>query len=172
MPSNQPTAFDVRTVPVTATRPLRLSVLRPGRPAGEAEYPGDDDPSTVHFGAFVVGEEEAAAAIASLYREARPGGPWPAWRLRGMATDARWRGLGLGRALVEACASHVSHRGGGELWCNARVAATGFYARAGFGAVSAEFDVPGIGPHVVMVRRVEAVNDRGGSSLRPWTTGS
>ena len=90
--------------------------------------------------------------IASLYRESRPGGPPGGWRLRGMATDADVRGAGFGAALVAACIEHVAAAAGAELWCNARMAAVGFYERAGFRVVSDEFQVPGIGPHVVMAR--------------------
>lgn len=91
--------------------------------------------------------------IASLYREDRPGGPGRGWRLRGMATESDVRGSGFGRALLVACIEHVAASGGGELWCNARMGAVDFYRVAGFDVVSEEFDIPGIGPHVVMARR-------------------
>ncbi len=53
-----------------------------------------------------------------------------------------------------AASTRVADAGGTELWCNARMAAVGFYRRAGFEVVSEEFDVPGIGAHVVMTRPV------------------
>lgn len=90
--------------------------------------------------------------MASVYREDRPGGPAGGWRLRGMATAADVRGTGFGAALLAACIEHVAASGGGELWCNARQVAIGFYRRAGFEVVSDEFDIPRIGPHVVMAR--------------------
>ncbi len=37
-----------------------------------------------------------------------------------------------------------------EAWANARSANLGFYRRSGFRAVSSEFEIPKIGPHVVM----------------------
>ena len=88
--------------------------------------------------------------VASLYREDRAGGPTGGWRLRGMATDADVRGTGFGAALLARCVDHVTASGGAELWCNARLSAVGFYQRAGFEVLSDEFDVPGIGAHVVM----------------------
>ncbi len=69
-----------------------------------------------------------------------------------MATEPDVRGAGFGAALVAACIEHAAASGGGELWCNARMGALGFYRRMGFDVVSEEFDIPGIGPHVVMVR--------------------
>ena len=137
----------IRRIGAEEVRPLRQQVLRPGQAFEETLYPGDD--AGLHLGAFS-GEE--LVAIASLYEEGRAGGPAGGWRLRGMATDAGVRGAGFGAALLAGCVEHVAGAGGSELWCNARVAAVGFYRRAGFEVVSEEFDVPGIGAHVVMTK--------------------
>jgi predicted GNAT family N-acyltransferase len=143
---------DVRTVPAADTRPLRHLVLRPGQPAESTVYPGDDDPDTRHLAAFVDGQ---LVGIASIYREARSGADIvPGWRLRGMATSGEARGKGVGRALLSACLLHVAAEGGGEVWCNARAEALGFYAAAGFEVVGEEFEIPDIGPHRVMRRDV------------------
>ena len=139
----------IRRISADEIRPLRHRILRPGQTYEETLYPGDDAVDTVHLGAF---DGERLVGIASLYREDRSGGPPGGWRLRGMATDADVRGAGHGAALLSACIEHVSASGGAELWCNARMPAGGFYRRAGLEVVSDEFDVAGIGPHVVMVR--------------------
>ena len=136
--------------PVTAedVRPIRHRVLRPEQPFESTVYPGDNLPGTVHLGAF---DGDALVGIASLYREPR-GGATDGWRLRGMATVPAVRGRGIGAALLDACMEHAATSDGGEVWCNARVVAIGFYLRAGFEVVSEEFEVSGIGPHVVMTR--------------------
>ncbi|MFN2608852.1 MAG: GNAT family N-acetyltransferase [Acidimicrobiales bacterium] len=139
--------MEVTSVTSEETRPLRHLVLRSTQPVESTVYPGDDDPATRHFGAFDGGR---LAGVASLYREARPGGPSPGWRLRGMATAPDARRQGAGRALLGACRDHVAAAGGGELWCNARRPAVPFYAAAGFEVVGDEFEVEGIGPHLVM----------------------
>lgn len=144
----------IRQVTAEEVRPLRHRVLRPAQSFGETAYPGDDLPDTVHVGAF--DDDGRLVGIASLYREARAGGPAGGWRLRGMATDPDVRGAGFGAAVLGECVDHVVAAGGDELWCNARLVAVGFYERAGFAVVSDEFDVPGIGPHVVMARPVFA----------------
>ncbi len=146
---------EVATITAEETRPLRHLVLRPTQPAEATEYPGDHDPDTRHFGAFDGGR---LVGIASLYRESRVGGPADGWRLRGMATAVDSRGRGAGRALLSACRRHVDSGGGGELWCNARMAAHGFYAAAGFKAVGPQFDIDDIGAHVVM--RIEVAATR------------
>lgn len=139
----------IRRVTAEDIRPLRHRVLRPGQAYLETRYPGDD--AGVHFGAFDGGR---LVGIASLYSEDRASGPAGGWRLRGMATDPDVRGAGFGAALLAACLEHVAGAGGSELWCNARISAVGFYHRAGFEVASEEFDVPGIGLHVVMTRPV------------------
>jgi GNAT superfamily N-acetyltransferase len=146
---------DIRVRPITAeeTRPLRHAVLRPGQSFEQTVYSRDDHPETLHLGAF---EGDRLVAIASLYREARPHRPTrAAWRLRGMATDAERQGRGLATVVLDASVAHVAAAGGGELWCNARVPALGFYQRCGFEVDGDEFEIDGIGPHVVVTRMVE-----------------
>lgn len=140
-----------RAVTAEEIRPLRHRVLRPGQAFSETLYVGDGLVDTVHLAAF---DGDRIVGTASLYREARPGGPASGWRLRGMATDPDVRGRGFGAAVLVASIAHVAAAGGGELWCNARMTAVGFYRRAGFEIVGDEFDVPGIGPHVVMTLAV------------------
>lgn len=143
----------IRRIAAAETRPLRQRVLRPDQPFGYTLYAGDEDPSTVHLGAFAGGR---LVGVASLYREPRPGAGEVAggWRLRGMATAPEVRGRGHARAMLAACIDHVGGCGGGELWCNARTPAAGFYRTAGFEVVGDEFEIDGIGPHVVMWRPV------------------
>jgi GNAT superfamily N-acetyltransferase len=69
-----------------------------------------------------------------------------------MATEPSARRRGVGAALLEACVDHVVAEAPGELWANARLGALDFYVRAGFDVVSDRFDIPGIGPHVVVRR--------------------
>ena len=127
---------------------LRHAVLRPGLPPASAVFDGDQARSTRHYGAF---EGSAAMGCLSFMRNDRGG---PAHQLRGMATDAGARGAGVGRALLHfADDALVAATGIRGLWCNARVESIGFYERVGWEVVSDVFDVPGVGPHRVMIRR-------------------
>jgi predicted GNAT family N-acyltransferase len=144
---------NVRPITAEETRPVRHSVLRPGQSFEQTVYSRDDHPETLHLGAF---DGDRLVAIASLYREARPHhSSRAAWRLRGMATLPDVRGRGLAAAVLDASVAHVAAEGGGELWCNARVPALGFYRRHGFEVDGVEFEIDGIGPHVVVTRRIE-----------------
>jgi GNAT superfamily N-acetyltransferase len=127
---------------------LRHAILRPGLPPESAVFDGDEAPSTCHFGAF---DGLAAVGCLSFMRNDRGG---PAHQLRGMATAAAARGTGVGRALLHfADGALVAATGIRGLWCNARVESIGFYERVGWEVVSDVFDVPGVGPHRVMIRR-------------------
>ena len=116
-------------------RELRRAVLRPA--AGPyVALPGDGIDDAVHFAAL--GDDGAVVSTCFIYPD-----PWPypepgaakgaGWHLRQMATDPARRGQGAGSAVVEKVIDYV--RGGGTLWCHARVPAIPFYERHGFVAV-------------------------------------
>lgn len=150
----------VRIIPAHATHALRQMVLRPHQPIEEMRYAGDDDAQTVHFGAFDDAGE--LRAIASLYRS--PIGKAGAaatgfdarireqdhWQFRGVASVPEVRGRGFGRLVQAALTDHARSHGCGLLWCNARLSAVGFYEAFGMRIASGVFEIPGIGPHVVM----------------------
>jgi predicted GNAT family N-acyltransferase len=71
-----------------------------------------------------------------------------------MATLPSQRGRGLGAELLASCLTHAREHGGRRVWCNARTPVLGFYERFGFAADGEEFDIPDLGPHVVMSVRV------------------
>ena len=137
-------------LPITTaqTIPLRHSILRPGRPIETAHFPGDDAPTTQHFGAF---RDTQLLGIASLYLVQMPEMPnLRAFQLRGMAVAPEARGTGLGRELTRACIAFAKENGTELLWCNARTTASGFYQKLGFEIIGNQFDIPDVGPHFRM----------------------
>jgi predicted GNAT family N-acyltransferase len=127
---------------------LRHAVLRPGRLLETAAFDGDDEPSTVHLGAYDGG---TLVCCATLMR--RPFEGEDAGQLRGIATRQECARRGIGTAVVRVVEAIVGDEWRlGVVWCNGRTSALGFWARVGWEAVSAEFDIPDVGPHVRMVR--------------------
>jgi predicted GNAT family N-acyltransferase len=57
-------------------------------------------------------------------------------------------------AVLESLVRHAVDRGASRVWCNARTPARSLYERAGFSVVSEEFELPDIGPHLVMERKI------------------
>jgi GNAT superfamily N-acetyltransferase len=148
-------AVSVRPVPLDAILALRHTVLRPGRPLATARFDGDDDADTVHLAAV---RDEAGEVVGCATLMRRPFEHQPAWQLRGMATRTDLARRGVGTAVLRGAEEIARARGGPLLlWCNARLAAVPFYERGGWRVVSAVFDIPGIGPHHVMLRRLEGV---------------
>ncbi len=142
-------AVVIRGATLAEILPLRHAVLRPGRPRATAEFDGDDEPATRHLAAFCDG-----ACVSCLTLMVRPIAGEPAWQLRGMATRADCQRSGLGAALLRAAEAGLRPDEPRVLWCNARVDAVAFYERLGWRVVSDVFDVPDVGPHHRMERRL------------------
>lgn len=95
------------------------------------------------IGAFDGGELVAVGLVGP------DGGPG-SWRVRGMATAPHARGRGAGTVVLAALIGHAFAQGATRIWCNARTPARSLYERAGFEVASDEFELPEIGPHLVM----------------------
>jgi predicted GNAT family N-acyltransferase len=142
---------EVRAVDPSVTWPPRQAILRPHETAdGMVLVPG-----ALHLAAFA--EDGTLVGTGSVGPEPHPATPRAGdWRIRGMATSVAGRGVGAGGMVLLALLTHVREAGGLRAWCNARTPARGFYARYGFVAEGAVFDLPPIGPHVVMARAIDA----------------
>jgi ribosomal protein S18 acetylase RimI-like enzyme len=156
-----PTAVSVDEVPAEVTYALRGAVLRPN--GGEITWAGDEDPATFHLAARTADDR-----IVGVVRFSPAPCPWrpdatAAWQLRGMATDPAVRGTGAGRALVDEGLARVAARGGDLMWCDARVAAAGFYERMGFTVVTGEYEKPDVGLHLGLVIALPRPPAAGGS---------
>ncbi|WP_030545535.1 GNAT family N-acetyltransferase [Streptomyces albus] len=156
-------AIPTAVVPVAEIFALRWKVLRPGRPEESAVFPEDSAPGTFHIAAY--DETRAVRACVTFFPEPFPepfsesGSRAPAHRFRGMASDPSVRGRGFGRAVLAAGIAEARSRGAGVVWCHGRTGARGFYEREGFTVVGEEFEIEGVGPHVVLARTVGAGQD-------------
>jgi GNAT superfamily N-acetyltransferase len=146
----------VRPVDVAVIRPLRREILRPTRPPEASVYEQDDLADTVHLAAY--DDRGGLVGCVTVFPQSYDGEPLDgdttayrdAWRLRGMATTPEVRGTGVGRALLLAAIDAVAASGARLLWCHARAAAEGFYAKHGFVAVGVLFEIPVAGQHRLM----------------------
>ena len=129
---------------------LRWRVLRPGLPRETAIFAEDALPDAFHLA--YRDEDGDIVSCVTFIPEDLDGEA--AWRFRGMATDASRRSRGLGGELLQAGLARVADRGGTLVWCNARLAAAEFYGRHGFAARGEVFDIPTVGPHVILARRL------------------
>ncbi|NUM56207.1 MAG: GNAT family N-acetyltransferase [Candidatus Hydrogenedentes bacterium] len=129
---------------------LREAIIIAGtnRPS---EFPGDRDAATIHFGAFI-GDENVCCGTFMLNE-------WfdePAYQLRGMATKPELRARGIGAAMLAEAERYIAeHTAVRQLWCSARIGAVHFYKGIGWSVASDIYDVPNIGPHRKMCKRIE-----------------
>jgi GNAT superfamily N-acetyltransferase len=145
---------EVKFVPVPAAvgQALRKAVLRPHEPIEGPMYPLEEDPATAHFAALADG---CVLAVGSVMADGHPREPASGdWRVRGMATLPEWRGHGLGARVLDALEAHAREEGAGRLWCNARIGARSFYERAGWLTEGGEYEIPGIGMHLLMSKQL------------------
>lgn len=148
------TPFKILQVLVGAILGLRYDVLRPGRPQQEANFNGDNEPTTFHFAAITPDENGSVISCVSYMlaycKEHNP--TQPAYQLRGMATNPDFRGQHIGAKLIaEAEKQIVEKTGIKTFWCKARKESMGFYQKQGWIIISDEFDIPTVGPHVIML---------------------
>ncbi len=146
-------AIEVRPITAAETVAVRWPILRPGFPPETAIFDGDDAPQTCHLGSFMDGR---LCGVASIFLAKLPERPSieNAWQLRGMATLPEVRGTGAGRALLTACEDATRSRAATLIWCNARVSASEFYRKHGWDIIGEEFDIPTVGPHYRMMRKL------------------
>lgn len=138
----------VQEIDATSTLDIRQRLLRPQLRPEDCFYAGDRDSSTTHFGAFL---DDKQVGIVSLYQRGsekidRPNG----YQIRAMATLEEARGMGAGRALLQAAENHAFADGAGYIWANARIVAKGFYEKAGYQIGEDEFNIEGVGLHVLI----------------------
>ena len=143
---------DIRFISTAETMPLRCAILRPNRPPESAQFPGDNEPTTRHLGAFRDGNIVGIASLYAAEFKERPG--VSAYQLRGMATAPEVRGERFGWELVLSCIRFARENEADILWCNARTGAVGFYRKLGFETIGDEFEYPDVGPHFRMWRAV------------------
>lgn len=145
----------VRESSAAETIALRSLVLRPGHPIEESHFPCDAMAVTFHL---VAESSGPILGCATLHPENHPLAQeeLSPWRLRGMAVHPEAQGLGIGRRLLEKAEVLLREKGATLLWFNARESAFGFYSRLGYSIRSEMFDIPGVGPHKVMAKKLTA----------------
>lgn len=145
----------IQPISAEATYTLRQQILRPHLSIEECTFSLDKAPDSLHIGCFLNGQ---LIGVGSILREARDGSTHSnVWRLRGMAVQADIRGSGVGGKILQALLAHAASQGlPNEIWCNGRVPVKGYYERYGFVQHGDVFDVPHTGPHVLMIRRLDA----------------
>lgn len=76
------------------------------------------------------------------------------YRLRAMATSPEVRGENFGKQVIDFALVELKNREVELLWCDAREVAIGFYEKMGFKTLGDFYEVPIIGKHKLMYKRI------------------
>lgn len=142
----------IRQVSAEKILPLRRDILRPGYSLQESRFEGDLDANTFHLALF---EENKIQAVATFMQNKNPLLPdSKQYQLRGMAVNHNLQGKGFGKAIFEKGEKLLRLKNIGYLWFNARKTAVDFYRKQGCRILGEEFDIPSVGPHFVMIKKL------------------
>ncbi len=131
---------------------LRQQVLRPYQRIEECVYPEDNLSTTIHLGVHF-GQSIVSIATFMMERHDDLPGGFP-FRLRGMATDPKYRNQGMGSLLLQEGVLYLKSMHCDLLWFNARLKAFAFYEKLGFNYHGRIFHMDNIGPHKVMYKHL------------------
>ena len=133
------------------TYSIRKEVLRKNMTLSH-EMKGDHDSDALHLGIY---EGDKLVCIGSFMKAARTDLSGQQYQLRGMATLDGSQGKGYGKLLLQEAEAILKRKDIDIIWCNARVVAIDFYKKMGYQLMSEIFEVPQIGPHYVMFKKLK-----------------
>jgi len=116
-----------------------------------SKFRGDLDADTFHLGLFINNE---IVSIVSFMRSDYKEFTEKQFQLRGMATKENYQGKGFGKMLITKSEELLKEKEVIIVWCNARIVALDFYKKQGFKIIGKEFDIPQIGGHFVMYKKL------------------
>lgn len=142
--------YSIKQIPSQDTYPVRLPVLRPGKPIESCIFDGDDLPTTAHFGIF---DENNIIGCISIFK-------YPTaffdsqqqFQIRGMAVLQEYQKKGLGERLMQAAEEYIMESNGELIWFNAREIVVGFYKKLGYAIMGNPFPISDIGLHYIMYK--------------------
>jgi ribosomal protein S18 acetylase RimI-like enzyme len=144
--------IDIRKISAQETFTVRHPMLRKGKPIESCQFDGDDLGSTSHYGLYEYNKIEGVISLFennnSLFADNHQG------QIRGMAVLENNQGKGFGRLLVEHSENVMKLQNISLIWFNARINAVGFYQKMGYEIIGNSFEIPNIGVHYVMWKKL------------------
>lgn len=144
--------YHIQIISAKDTYTIRHPILRKGRPIEDCYFIGDHLASTYHFGIIhhnkLIGVVSFMLKTTPLIKEKFQ------YQLRGMAILKPYQRKGLGKLLIHAGVSHLKKLNINLIWCHARETAVPFYKKNGFEVVGQSFNIPKIGIHYSMYKKI------------------
>ncbi len=145
--------FAIRKISAQETFAVRHPVLRKGKPIESCSFEGDDLLTTSHFGLY---ENNQIEGVISVFEKNNPlFEDKHQVQIRGMAVLKNNQGKGFGRLLVIHIERVLKAQNTTLIWFNARKNAVGFYQKLGYEIIGHSFEIPGVGIHFVMWKKLD-----------------
>lgn len=142
--------IEVKLISAEESYKIRKEILRKNITLTE-KIKGDFDEKTFHLGAFYMNN---LLGVATFMKNENSNFEGVQYRLRGMAVLENYQGKGIGKKLITKAITLLKNRKVDVLWCNARIIAINFYKKIGFKVKGSVFDIPLIGSHYVMYKKI------------------
>lgn len=144
----------IRKISAEETFVVRHPVLRKGKPIASCHFDGDALPTTQHFGLY---ENDKIEGVISLFEKNNPlFEDNHQLQIRGMAVMENNQGKGFGKLLVTHAEELLKSQNAYLIWFNARENAVGFYQKMGYEIMGNAFDIPDVGIHYVMWKKLRS----------------
>lgn len=142
----------IKNISTSDTYLVRLPVLRKGKSIESCQFQGDDLETTHHFGLFL---SQELVGIVSLFNKSNPIFlENNQCQIRGMAVLDHHQKKDFGKALINHCEEKCKNQEVYLIWFNARMIATGFYEKMGYQRVGFPFEIPDVGEHITMFKKI------------------
>lgn len=143
----------IKKIAAAETFLIRLEVLRKGKLLESCRFDGDDLETTLHFGHY---SDQKLVGIISLFKKSHTCfSEKIQYQIRGMAILENHRGEKFGRALIIHCEEECKNHDVDFIWFNARMEACGFYEKMGYQKTGIPFEIPDVGEHILMFKKIE-----------------
>lgn len=142
----------IKEISAKETFIVRHPVLRKGKPIETCAFKGDDLKTTHHFGLFdnsdLIGIISLFLKTNTIFAENLQA------QIRGMAILESHQKKGFGEILVKHCEKYCISNQFDLIWFNARTAAVGFYKKMGYEIKGNPFEIPEVGEHYLMYKKL------------------
>lgn len=120
-------------------------MLRQGRPLKDCVFEGDNDPETIHLGAYI--ENKLVGVLSAYQKNTSTFDAKESYQVRGVAVLTSAQRIGIGRALMVHIEQLLKQRKIDLIWLNARIKAVDFYTALAYRQKGNAFEIKGIGTH-------------------------
>ena len=143
--------IEIKEILATDTYVVRNSLYKKGKTIENCNFPGDELPTTKHFGLF----DNELVGIISLFENKNPiFKDSNQVQLRGLAILENHHGLHLSQKLIENCENILKSKQNLLIWFNAKDTAVASYEKLGYQTIGTIFEIEGVGKHFVMFKKL------------------